>query len=317
MFGGVHYYHGILRKSVSVFGTLFNNIIIKRVDSDGLIKDTQRVPLAYGPKQKFLARIDQQRDLEDPKVAIKLPRMSFEITNLQYDSVTKVSRFNKITTDQGTDARSIVGQITPYIVDMQLNIMAKNQDDALQILEQIVPNFTPTYTLAVKYLDNYEGSFDTPITLNSISLSDDYEGDYTTRRVLVYTLDFSMKIKFFGSETSIGVINEVIANLSDPDKTLYVTGSPDQPVISTSFISSSTEFTIKGTASSLPAFQVGETIVGLNSGIEGEVNSITFEQSTQEYVLTCDYVTGYFELGETIQGDTSGTSAEVSTYTVG
>lgn len=230
---GDHFYHAILRKSVAVFGTLFNNIYVVRRASDNRVVDKQRVPLSYGPRQKFLARIDQQADLSDPKVAIKLPRMSFEITNLAYDSTTKTNTLNKITTTSDTSTRTSVSQVTPYIVDMQLNIMAKNQDDALQIMEQILPTFQPVYNISVKLIDDINKSFDVPITLQSVSLNDDYEGDYTTRRVLIYTLDFSMKIKFFGDTSKSGIITQVIANMFEQGGTEHYVTEYVEPFDST------------------------------------------------------------------------------------
>ena len=216
MFGD-HFYHAILRKSVAVFGTLFNDIKVVRRDNNGIVKDQQRVPLSYGPKQKFLARIDQQANLDDPKIALKLPRMSFEITNMSYDTTTKTSALNTITTSTTPTTRSTVGQVTPYVVDMQLNIMAKNQDDALQIFEQIVPYFQPTYTLSVKFVDGLDKSFDVPITLTAINLQDDYEGDFSTRRSLIYTLDFSMKVKFFGPAAEKGIVTTVSTDINQSD----------------------------------------------------------------------------------------------------
>lgn len=216
MFGD-HFYHAILRKSVAVFGTLFNDIKVVRVDSNGIVKDQQRVPLSYGPKQKFLARLDQQANLDDPKVALKLPRMSFEITNMTYDTTTKTSALNTITTSTTPTTRSTIGQVTPYLVDMQLNIIAKNQDDALQIFEQIVPYFQPTYTVSVKLVDDLNKSFDVPITLTSVTIQDDYEGDMTSRRSLIYTLDFSMKVKFFGPSAKQGIVTTVSTDINGFD----------------------------------------------------------------------------------------------------
>lgn len=216
MFGD-HFYHAIIRKSVAVFGTLFNDLSVVRRNNDGIVKDYSKVPLSYGPKQKFLARIDQEQNLNDPKIALKLPRMSFEITNIQYDSSTKVSSLNTITTSTTPTTRSTLGQITPYIIDMQLNILAKNQDDALQIMEQILPYFQPTYNLSVKFVDDLERSFDVPITLTAINLQDDYEGDFSTRRALIYTLDFSMKVKFFGPPSSQGIITSVATDVNNID----------------------------------------------------------------------------------------------------
>ena len=215
MFNG-HFYHAITRKSVAVFGTLFNNITIAKQDVDGTLKDIQKVPLAYGPRQKFLARIDEQANLTDPKVAIKLPRMSFEITNMQYDSIAAQSPHNKITTERTATSLSTVKAPAPYLLDFQLNILAKNQDDALQILEQIIPTFKPTYTVSVNFVDGVP-SVDVPITLQSVSLIDDYEGDYTSRRVLMYTLDFQMKIRYFSGFDTAGIITKVITNFIESD----------------------------------------------------------------------------------------------------
>lgn len=212
-----YFYHAILRKSVAVFGAIFNDIMVVRTDNNGKVIDQQRVPLSYGPKQKFLARIDQEKNLDDPKVAIKLPRMSFEITNLEYDSATKSSNLNTITTQSSVDSKSSIGQITPYIVGMQLNIIAKNQDDALQILEQIIPYFQPVYTVSVKFIDGLDNSFDVPITLQGTNIQDDYEGEFLARRSLIYTLDFSMKIKFFGPKSNRGIINSVSVDVNDAE----------------------------------------------------------------------------------------------------
>jgi len=136
---------------------------------------------------------------------------------MSYDTTTKTSSLNTITTTSSATTRSTVGQVTPYMVDMQLNIIAKNQDDALQIFEQIVPYFQPTYTLSVKFIDELEKSFDVPITLNSISISDDYEGEFTSRRSLIYTLDFSMKVKFFGPAAEQGIVTTVSTDINNID----------------------------------------------------------------------------------------------------
>jgi hypothetical protein len=273
MFGD-HFYHGILRKTVAVFGTLFNNIYVVRRAADNRVIDKQRVPLAYGPRQKFLARIDQQANLDESKVAIKLPRMSFEITNLAYDSTTKTNTLNKITTTTGTTERTSVTQMTPYVVDMQLNIMAKNQDDALQILEQIVPTFQPVYNLSVKLLDDINKSFDVPITLQSVTLNDDYEGDYTTRRVLIYTLDFSIKIKFFGDTTKSGIITQVIANMFEQGGTEHYVTEYVEP-----YSADKNYKTAKATAV-ITNGEVTDVIINDGgSGYRGSVPTVVFSQS--------------------------------------
>lgn len=201
MFGG-HFYHGTIRKIVSVFGTLFNNINVVRKDGSGNVVSITRVPLAYGPRQKFLARIDEQPNLDADKVAIKLPRMSFEIVSLIYDTAIKTNRTYTIpldqTTNNNTSLKDVVRNYAPYRLSFQLSIMAKNQDDALQCLEQILPHFQPEYTVTIKDLDTYTNTTDLPFVLTGVTLSDEYDGEFTQRRAIVYTLDFETKLRFYG-----------------------------------------------------------------------------------------------------------------------
>ena len=206
MFGN-HFYHATMRKSVAVFGTLFNNISVIRKDGSGNVLNQIKVPLAYGPKQKFLARIDQ---VNEESMAIKLPRMAFEISSIEMDLNQKLAKRNQIieATDDPTAKRTLK-QMSAYNIGMSLNIMAKNQDDGLQILEQILPYFQPEYTVSITPIDGYDFKQDVPIVLSSVSIQDEYEGDLTTRRVLVYTLEFTMKMKFFGPTSNQGVIREV------------------------------------------------------------------------------------------------------------
>ena len=157
MFSG-HFYHATIRKIVAAFGTVFNNISVVRKDQSGNVINIQRVPLAYGPKQKFLARIDEQPDLRGNKIAIKLPRMSFEIVTMTYDAATKINRNNVVSSVNPTDPKNktVVRQFAPYRMGIQLSIMAKNQDDALQIVEQILPYFQPEYTITLKDVEGMD-----------------------------------------------------------------------------------------------------------------------------------------------------------------
>jgi len=210
MFGG-HFYHATLRKSVAVFGTLFNNISIVRKDGNGGILSQIKVPLAYGPKQKFLARLDQDTNI-DASVALKLPRMAFEITSLTQDSASKLNKLSNIVESHGSDVtkKKKIGFYTPYTIGMSLYIMAKNQDDGLQIMEQILPYFQPDYTVTIKPVDGFDFKQDVPIVLTSADIQDDYEQDFVTRRVLIYQLDFSMKMKFYGPvNDNANIIREV------------------------------------------------------------------------------------------------------------
>jgi|TARA_B110000908_G_C10267457_1_gene465838 hypothetical protein len=209
MFGS-HFYHATVRKSVAVFGTLFNNISVVRKTGTGGLSNQIKVPLAYGPKQKFLARLDQETGFEQG-IALKLPRMAFEITTLALDANSKINKLNKISEQHGSDAtkRKTIKTSTPYDIGMTLYIMAKNQDDGLQIMEQILPYFQPDYTVTIKPVEGFNHKQDVPIILDGVQIQDDYEGDLATRRVLIYQLDFTMKMKFYGPTQDVGLIREI------------------------------------------------------------------------------------------------------------
>lgn len=203
-----HFYHQTVKKTVALFGTLFNNITIART-SGNVLSNVERVPISYGPKQKFLSRINEQPDLSTPKVAIKVPRMSFEITSIAYDTAIHLNKLNKLSMPiQGDTLHNTTQwQASPYRIGMQLNIYGRNQDDVLQILEQILPTFNPDYVVSVKDMNGPGFNADVPIVLNSVALSDDYEGDLaSTRRVIVYSLDFDIRVKFTGPIAQHGII---------------------------------------------------------------------------------------------------------------
>ena len=225
---GTHFYHQKVRKCVALFGALFNNIYVLRKDSNGNVVSQVKVPLSYAPKRKFLERIRENPDLTtDTKVAVKLPRMSFEITSMAYDAtrqLTKVSNFAALGT-ANTNRQKFYSPV-PYNIAFQLNVYAKNQDDALQIVEQILPTFNPQYALTIKPFATEYPSFkeDIPIIINSVSFSDDFDGAMEQRRSIVYSLDFEMKVSFYGPiktgeiiRNSLVDIYDMEAGLSDSD----------------------------------------------------------------------------------------------------
>ena len=209
MFGD-HFYHATMRKSVAVFGTLFNNIKVIRKAADGSVLNQVRVPLAYGPKQKFLARLDQETGLDAP-MAIKLPRMAFEITSLTLDTTQKLAKRNQVVELHASDVtkKKTVKHFTSYDIGMSLYIMAKNQDDGLQIVEQILPYFSPEYNVTIKPIDGWDHKQDVAVILGGVQIDDQYEGEFTERRVLIYQLDFTMKMKFYGPTSNTGIIREI------------------------------------------------------------------------------------------------------------
>ena len=214
MFGN-HFYHSTMRKAVAVFGTLFNNINVVRSKADVSIISQVKVPLAYGPKQKFLSRIDQDTG-SNASMAVKLPRMGFEITSLELDSTQKLAKRNTIIESHASDAtkkKTIKHQVA-YNINVSLYILTKNQDDGLQVVEQILPYFQPEYNLTINPVSGFAYKQDVPIILTGVTMSDEYEGDYQTRRALIYQLDFTMKMKFFGPTGNQGVIRTVNIDLN-------------------------------------------------------------------------------------------------------
>lgn len=207
---GTYYYHEIIRKTIISFGTLFNDIHIRHQDDAGKDVSDLKVPLAYGPSQKFLARITQQADL-NKAVQITMPRMSFEMTNISYDSTRKSSLVQTFKTcEDGTKAKKVFMPV-PYNIGFELNIMSKLNDDSLQILEQVLPYFQPHFNLTVDLIDSIGEKRDIPIILESIGFQDDYEGNFDTRRSLIYTLQFTAKTYLFGpvADSSDGLIRKV------------------------------------------------------------------------------------------------------------
>ena len=192
-----YFYNEIFRSVIIGFGSLFNGIEIKK--SSSIIK----VPLAYGPTQKFLARMQQEADLNKP-VSITLPRMAFEFLGLQYDPTRKSTQTQTIInqTPDGTEVKRNYLPV-PYNMRFELSIMTKLNDDMLQITEQILPYFQPAYQLPINFLGNLKEKRDVPIQLDSISMEDDYEGNFDTRRALIYTLTFTAKTTLFGPITDV------------------------------------------------------------------------------------------------------------------
>ena len=212
---GNYYYHEIIRKTIIGFGTLFNEIYIKHKDENSNDLSTIRVPLNYGPAQKFLARITEQKDLNRP-YQITLPRMSFEHNSISYDPTRKTTVTQTFKAVDGDSKVKKVFMPVPYNIGFELNILSKLNDDALQIVEQILPYFQPSFTITIDLVDSIGEKRDIPVVLESISFQDDYEGDFSTRRSLIYTLQFSVKTYLFGAiaENTDGLIKKVKIDMS-------------------------------------------------------------------------------------------------------
>lgn len=226
-----HFKHLLMRRYLLAFGSLFDSMTITREDATGAEKYRQMVPLEYGPKERWLTRLTQDPDFTQ-SVAQIVPRMSYELKDIAYDPTRKLNTLNRLTFSGGDSLsrpRTYVG--VPYTLTISLTILTKLQQDGMQIVEQILPYFAPNYTIAVRPLADNSDLVDViPITLGSISHSDNYEGDFLTRRAIIWDLEFTMKVFFYGPVKSGKPIHEVFVNLynstyadlqAPPDDTLY------------------------------------------------------------------------------------------------
>lgn len=316
---GKHFYYQHTRKAVAVFGTLFNNITVVKRDQNGDNVSSMRVPLSYGPKEKFLARIEERDQLDDPRLAIRLPRMSFEMSSLVYDSEVKLQR----TLHKNlTDGSRVFHPVT-YTVTFDLNILTKHTDDGLQILEQILPHFQPEYTVSVREIDN-DLSFDMPFILTSVSMQDDYEGDFNTRRAIIYTLSFETKVRYYGPifEDGDNVIKRVKTSISDISMT--ESGEPysvENIEVSPLSAGPDDEFQILTTydafvydnvilnVDNATGFEIGESIFANISGATGRI--VNIDNNSIRIAVPDEK----FQINETIIGDDTSTSATIESIT--
>ena len=225
-----YFYHEILRNTIVSFGSLFNNITIKHKNNSNDVTSVIKVPFSYGPTQKFLARLNQSPDLNKP-IQITLPRMSFEFTGLTYDSTRKSTTTQTFTAKSITDGKETkkVYLPVPYNLQFEVSIMSKLNDDALQIIEQILPYFQPAYTMTVELIDEINEKRDVPVILENITMQDDYEGDFTSRRVLIYTLRFTAKTYLFGPTSS--TTKDIVKKISVSYITGDTTNTPTREVV--------------------------------------------------------------------------------------
>ena len=215
---GSTFYHQTIRKYVAVFGTLFNDINIERKNSSGVVVERLKVPLAYGPKQKWLLAI-QETTANRKVVATRTPRMGFAMTGISYDSARKLNTIGRnvaANTSSTTSNMTTMYNPVPYNFDFQLFILVKNAEDGTQILEQVLPYFTPEFTVTVNTIPDMNIKADVPITLNSADVADEYEGDLTARRTITWTLSFTLKGFIYPNVTSGEIIKSIEVNFRIP-----------------------------------------------------------------------------------------------------
>ena len=214
---GTQFYNQAVRKTVVSFGTLFNNIELKKI-VDGQVIETEKVPLAYGPKQKFLYRL-QGNPTDGRKVAITLPRIYFEMTGIDYDAARKTpatQKYKTVINDNGNEVRTQYVPV-PYNISFEVGILCKSQDDGLQILEQILPFFQPSFSMSLKFIPDMDEVRDVAVVLNSVDFDDDWEDDFSTRRSITYSMQFTAKSYIYGPYTKADVIRKsrIIETIGD------------------------------------------------------------------------------------------------------
>lgn len=217
--------HNLLRKYVIYFGTLFNNVWLQRFDLNDTLVQRSKVPLNYGPRDKFLARREGNEDLNRP-IAIQLPRMAFELVDLQYDASRKLNSLNKLKVPNANSPSGYAYQYSPvpYNLVFRLSIMTKNVLDGTYIVEQILPYFGPTWQATLNINPELGIKYDIPITLNDVTQEDTYEGYFEQRRAIIWTLTFTMKAWMFGPTiiADSGIIKNIELNLRVPPSPISI-----------------------------------------------------------------------------------------------
>jgi len=221
------YYHETIRNCIIGFAKIFSDLKIERKKANGTVEQTILIPIAYAPKEKWIQRIEQDPTL-DKQVMVTLPRLSFEMTGISLDATRKVSRTSSITKNKfGVNTTNKVFAPVPYNLDVSLYCISKTTEDGLQIIEQILPYFTPDFTMSIQSMKTpLDIVSDVPITLQSVTFTDEYDGSFDTRRFVTWTLAFQLKINLFGYVNPDGkIISKVIVDIGNPDEQFTVIGN--------------------------------------------------------------------------------------------
>ena len=290
MFSGQHFYHRGIRKNVVIFGNLFNDILLVRYEN-GTYNETERfrVPLVYAGKENFVSRIYRDPDILK-EIQIKLPRMSFEMVDIQYDVSRKMSSFNNQFQKIGSTSVKTMAQGTPYDITFELNIYTRNVEDGTQIVEQILPYFNPDYTMSVNFIDGMDVKRDVPVVLNSVNYTPSYEGDGDTARMLIWTLRFTMKTWFFGNVTDGKIIRKASANVfMKTDSNL--------------------EYQTLRIANTSGTFKLGELVYQGATYDESQVRAEVYDYDSINNILTLKNLTDQFGINVKIVGAETGATA--------
>lgn len=295
MLGNEHFYNRTIRKIVVAFGTMFNDIYLVRYTKDGLTaKEKFKVPLNYGAKEKFITRLTTDPTLTK-SIATTVPRMSFEMTSMSYDSTRKqVSTLQNFAANQDGTLNKQYAPI-PYNYDFTLSIYVRNTEDGTQILEQILPFFTPDFTVTVNFIREMGKPYDLPIILNDVANETSYEGDLMSTRLIIWTLTFTAKSFIFPPVKQIhsGLIEQTETNIYEE--------------------SSSTSLQKVGldTANGSGNFITGEVLRVVNKNKIGTVQYFSNTSPTSTLVVTD--MNNLLDIGDVVKGDNSRATFTIST----
>ena len=281
-----HFYNRTIRKIVVAFGTLFNEINLIRYNKAGNVEyERIKVPLVYASKEKFLTRTTSDPTLTK-SIATTLPRMSFEMTGLEYDSSRKQTSLTKnFAYNTTTDSYNSQYAPIPYNFDFTLSIYVRNQEDGTQILEQILPFFTPDFTVTVDLIPSMDQKYDMPIMLNSVSPEIDYEGDLLSTRMIIWTLDFTVKGYIFPPVNTSGKI------IKQANTNIYIDSQSRQ-----------SQKVYVDTANGNGVFTTGETVRVAKRGVTGQV---TYFANNSTGVLVLEELNDLLQEDDVVQGDYS------------
>ena len=298
MFGHT-FYHGTLRKYIIIFGTLFNEIVITRTDNSGNRVQDIKVPLAYGPRDKTIARLEQDPDL-DREAAIVLPRMSFEMIGMSYATERKLNTVRRNVaihdSNNNSNLRTMYNPV-PYDINIELNIFSRYAEDSTKILEQIMPFFTPEFTVTAELIPEMDWKIDIPVVLEAVTISDTYEADFQQRRALIHTLTFTVKGQLFGPVSKTGVIKKANTQFFVDTTTKFANTHPANTTVKTiaSSLSNGTAFTLHHRSTITPGLLANGSPT-TNASLSVATSSI---KSTDDY----DYITNFEEF---FDGDGTG-----------
>ena len=276
MFGS-QFYNQSIRKYVVMFGNMFNDIVVQRLNNSGTVIQSIAVPIAYGPKEKFLVRISQDPNL-DREVALQLPRMGFEVVSYTYDSTRRLQQTIKNASVSTSDSTVKNYQFTPvpYNIGVALSIFVQNAYDGAQILEQILPFFGPEWTNTVNLIPSMNIKMDIPTILNDVAVEDTYEGDFVSRRALIYTLNFTIKGYFYGPIRSSGLITRVQVDLAAANGVCDVTSTDIGRTGRSSRIVIVPGQLANGSPTANSAASVDRSLISANSNFGFAVNTFFF-----------------------------------------